>query len=155
MATGNITIRKENMKARWFLYWAMLVSSLLAVLYVKNKKMYVQQSRSWYIGKTIIECIMLVLAAAFLPVLLVIYTSVYITRNIRKPAFKIGAGFIVGTMLMVTLNWALELVVLAGAFAVNLISDDFLQFLDERRIKRALEIERKRRDIDEQEGIAS
>lgn len=128
----------EAMKRRWFLYWTALVSMLLAVLYIKNKKMYIQHDKTWYISKTVIECIMLILAAAFLPALLVIYTSVYITRKIKRPAFKIGAGFAVGVLLMPILTWALELVVLAAAFSVNLISDDFLEALHERRAKREL-----------------
>jgi hypothetical protein len=126
------------MKLRWGLYWAALVAALFGVLIIKNQKTHHDKTRHWQMSKSIIECILLVLAAAFMPAILVVYSSMYFTQWIKRPAFRIGAGFIIGTILMMTVGWALELLVLAGCFAINLISDDFLNFLDERRMKRGV-----------------
>jgi hypothetical protein len=123
---------------KWILYWCGLIAALFSVLWFKNKKSYTDKTKQWQFGKSIIECILLVLAAAFMPAILVVYASMYFTQWIRRPAFRIGAGFIIGTILMMTLGWALELLVLAGCFAINLISDDFLSFMEERRIKRGI-----------------
>ena len=123
---------------KWYIYWAALVSCLLGVLYTKNKKMYSDKPRQWYIGKSLIECVLLVIAAAFMPAILVVYASMMITKNIQRPAFRIGVGFVVGTVLMMTMGWILELLVLVGAFAINLVSDDFLGFMAERKQKRGV-----------------
>ena len=56
----------------------------------------------------------------------------------KAPSIQIGAGFIIGTILMMSVGWALELLVLAGAYAINLISEDFLGAFEERRKKRNL-----------------
>jgi len=125
------------MKLRWYAYWVVLVGSLFGVLYWKNNRSH-NKPRRFVLGKSTIECVMLVLASIFMPAILVVYSSMYFTRWIKRPAFKIGAGFIVATILATTLGWALELLVLAGAFSVNLISDDFLGFMEERRVKRGL-----------------
>jgi hypothetical protein len=122
---------------KWYLYWVGLVSALFGVLYWKNNRAH-NKPRRFVLGKSSIECVMLVLASIFMPAILVVYSSMYFTRWIKRPAFKIGAGFIVGTILMTTVGWALELLVLAGAFSINLISDDFLSFLEERKMKRGI-----------------
>lgn len=123
---------------KWILYWIALIASLFSVLLFKNRRSYTDKTKHWQLGKSIIECILLVLAAAFMPAILVVYASMYFTMWIKRPAFRIGAGFIIGTVLLMTLGWALELLVLAGAFAINLISDDFLSFMEERRVKRGI-----------------
>ena len=126
------------MKIRWFLYWTLLCSALAGVLLWKNNKFYPTETKQWKAGKSAIEFVMLILATTFLPAILVVYSSMFFTKGIKRPGIKIGAGFLVGTILMMSVGFALELLVLAGAFAVNLISDDFLSLMEERRIKRGI-----------------
>jgi hypothetical protein len=123
---------------KWILYWTGLFGALFGALYWKNSRGYVDKTRRWYLGKSLIEGIMLVSAAAFMPAILVVYASMWMVSYIKRPALKIGAGFVIGTLLMMSVGWALELLVLTGVFAVDLISDDFLGYMEERRIKRGV-----------------
>ena len=130
--------REKPMK--WYAYWTALVAALFGVVYFKNIRTYRDKTRYWQLGKSIIESILLVIAAAFMPAILVVYGSMYLTQNIKRPAIRIGIGFFVGTALMMTIGWALELLVILGAFAINLISDDFLGYLQERKLQRGVAI---------------
>lgn len=124
------------MRYRWYMYWISLISALFGLLLFKNKRNHSDKSWHWNLGKSTIECILLVLAAAFMPAILVVYAANYFTLPIEKPAYKIGLGFIIGTTLMACLAWALEILVIVGVFAIDLLSDTFLTSLKERREKR-------------------
>lgn len=124
---------------KWISYWFILISALFGILIWKNKA-HRDKTRRWQISKSIIECILLILAACFLPAILVVYGSMFLTQKIQRPSLKIGVGFVLGTVLMMTIGWALELLVILGAFAINLISDDFLGYLQERKLQRGVAI---------------
>lgn len=71
-----------------------------------------------------------------MPMIICVYGASWVTQRFQRPAVKIGVGFAVGTILMLSMSWALELVVLVGVFAIDLISDDFLGYLKERKENR-------------------
>jgi hypothetical protein len=121
---------------KWHAYWVGLVSLLFGALYFKNIHNHPDKTGQWRLGKTAIECILLILAAAFMPAILVIYASFYFTRNIKRPGFKMVAGVAIGTSLMMIVGWALEILVLIGVFSIDLLSNDFLSYYKERQEKR-------------------
>jgi hypothetical protein len=123
---------------KWTLYWAGLVTILFGLLYLKNTKMTVLKDKPWYWPpiKTLVEGLLLITAAAFSPIIIVAYSTYYLTKWIKRPGFKIGAAFVVGTALSSILGWALEVIVLTGIFSVNLLSDDFIGFYEARRMER-------------------
>ncbi|MGC1580447.1 MAG: hypothetical protein WA766_03135 [Candidatus Acidiferrales bacterium] len=121
---------------KWKLYWAALVAALLGVCYFKNTRNYRNKTTTWKAGKSLIECGLLVLAAAFAPILLAIYGSMLITQKIQRPAIRVGVGFLTGIGLTLLLSSFLELVVLLGVFSIELLSGDFLGYWQERRDKR-------------------
>lgn len=118
---------------KWSVYWTALVGALLGVLWLKNSHTHKDKTTQWNLGKSIIECILLVLAVAFMPAIIAIYGSMWITKGIKRPGIKILVGFSVGTVLMIVMGWALEILVLVGVFSIDVLSDDFLSFMKERR----------------------
>jgi len=118
---------------KWSLYWTALISLLFGALYTKNYFNHKDKTIQWNLGKSIIECVLLVLAVAFMPAVIAIYGSMWITKGIKRPGFKILVGFSVGTALMLIMGWALEILVLIGVFGIDILSDDFLSFIKERR----------------------
>jgi len=124
------------MKLKWYIYWTILVSVLLGTLYTKNHLNHKNRTWHWNAGKSLIECGLLVLAAAFAPILLAIYGSMLITQKIQRPAIRVGIGFLTGIGLTLLLSSFLELVVLLGVFSIELLSGDFLGYWQERRDKR-------------------
>jgi len=125
---------------KWYLYWTTLVALLLGGLYTKNQYKHKQKSIQWKIGKSVIECALLVLAVIFMPPVLVVYGSMWATKKITRPGFRIAASFTVGTLLMLTIGWALEVLVLVGIFSIDMISDDFLGYMHERRAQKEAEM---------------
>jgi len=103
---------------------------------MKNQRTHRDKTRQWQIGKSAIECVLVILAAVFLPMILVVYGSMWATRKIEKPGFRIAASFTVGTILTLTMGWALELLVLMGVFSVDMLSDDFLAYMNQRKQQR-------------------
>lgn len=121
---------------KWHAYWVALIGLLFGALYWKNARTHKDKTRQWRVGKSAIECILLVLAAAFMPAILVVYGSMYFTKNIKRPAFRIAAGVAIGTGLMMIVSWALEFLVILGVFSIDLLSNDFLGYMKERQVKR-------------------
>ncbi len=118
---------------KWSVYWTALVGALFGALYLKNNHNHKDKTVQWNLGKSIIECVLLVLAVAFMPAVIAIYGSMWITKGIKRPGFKILVGFSVGTALMIIMGWALEVLVLIGVFGIDILSDDFLGFMAERK----------------------
>lgn len=118
---------------KWSVYWTALVGALLGALYLKNNHNHKDKSLQWNLLKSCSECILLVLAVAFMPAIIAIYGSMWITKGIKRPGIKILVGFSVGTALMLIMGWALEILVLIGVFSIDVLSDDFLSFMNERR----------------------
>jgi asparagine N-glycosylation enzyme membrane subunit Stt3 len=123
---------------KWYAYWAGIIAFLFGALYLKNAHRHQDKTCQWNLSKSAIECIMLVLATAFMPAILVVYGSMWLTKGIKRPAFRMGAGVAIGTILMMLVGWALEVLVLLGVFSINLISDDFLGYMKERQEKRGV-----------------
>ncbi len=115
------------------LYWIGLIGCLFGLLYWKNRRGYVDKTRRWYFSKSFIECGMLVLAAIFMPAIIVAYAAMWITSFFKRPSLRIGIGFAVSTILFMSIGWALEVLVIVGVFAIDLISDDFLGYLEQRQ----------------------
>lgn len=123
---------------KWILYWTSLLGLLFGGLYLKNRHRHSDKTRQWQLGKSAIEMCLLALAAALMPAIIVAYASMWATKNIQRPAFRIGAGFMIGTLLFMTIGSVLEILVIVGIFAIDLVSDDYLDFLKERRQKRGV-----------------
>lgn len=119
---------------RFKLYWAALVSALIGVVYWKNHRMYRDKSRKFKLVKTGIESSILASAAAWLPAFFVVYGTAYTTKPLEKrPYIRMGVAAVVGITLMVSMTYVLELVVLLGVWAIELLSQDFIAFMKERR----------------------
>lgn len=126
---------------KWYLYWTGLVAFLLGLLYYKNTQTNRGRTREWNIGQTIVEGVLIILAAAFMPPILIIYGSMWLTRSIQRPVLKAGASFIVSTILMVFLGTMLEVLIVLGVLSVGMVSEDFLKMLKERRDKRPVNLQ--------------
>lgn len=127
---------------KWYLYWATLITALLGVLWYKNRHFYPKQTKKWNAGKSLIECGLLVLAAAFMPLILTAYGGYWVTKRIARPGYRIAVGFCTGILMMLMITNFLELVVLIGVFAIEILTgeDGFLGHLEERRLQRDLKM---------------
>lgn len=130
---------------RWKMYWITLLAILGGVLYYKNYRAHTDKTRKWLISKTMIEGTLLVLAASFAPVLLIIFGSLAINNWIAvkfpslqgKTAITAIIGFFAGSILMLASGFILEIPVLIGVIGIGMLSNDFLAIYYARREKRA------------------
>jgi hypothetical protein len=123
---------------KWYLYWLTLITALLGILWYKNRRYYPTRTKKWNAGKSLIEGGLLVMAAAFLPAILAVYGGYWVTQRIERPAYKIGVGFFTSIVMMLMLTNFLELVVLIGVFAIEIVSSTFLEHLREQKEKRGV-----------------
>ena len=126
----------RSMAFRWRIYWVGLIAALLGLLWFKNKKYYPDKGWRWTGGKSILECLGLVVSAIYMPALIVAYASIWLTRNIKHQYIKLAASVIVSIPLMLMGNLLLEGLIIIGAFAIELLSSDVIRYYRERRNKR-------------------
>lgn len=121
---------------RWKMYWIALISALFGVVLWKNYRLYNEKTRRFKLTKTLIEVPALILSAAYLPALLVVYGSMWVANKFKRPAIKTLIGFAVGTVLMIMGGYFLEGLVIVGVIGIELLSHDVLEIYDQRRVKR-------------------
>lgn len=122
---------------KWRAYWAALIAALFGVVLFKNYRYYKDRSNSFKLSKTAAETGLLASAAAWMPGLLIVYGSAWATKPLeRRPYLRMGIAAVASVVLMVTTTYVLELTVLIGVFAIELLTGDFVRYLDERKQKR-------------------
>ena len=98
------------------------IALLLSLAYWKNSFSYKSKPRNWRIGKSIIDCVLVVLSALYLPALLVGWCVMWLTRPIRRRGIQITLAVIVGIALASIGGVALEILCILGIFAVDLLT---------------------------------
>lgn len=123
---------------KWKMYWVTIIAALGSIVLWKNYRNYKDKSTKFKITKSAIETGIVGASAAWLPGLLVVYTSAWSTKPLeKKPFIRMGAAAIISILLMLSGTYVLELLVIAGVFSIDLLSNDFLAYWEERKSKRA------------------
>lgn len=125
-----------NTLIKWRVYWASMLTGLCIVLLIKNWYMYTNKNWRFKIGKSIIEGVLLVAFAVWIPAFLVVYSSMWLTQRIDRPAIRTAASILAGIGLTVLGGRFLEALVIMGCFGIELLSRDFLSYYREHREQR-------------------
>ena len=119
------------------------VAALFGLAYWKNTFSYGFKTRKWRLGKSVVDCSLVVLAALYLPALLVGWTVMWLTSIIRRPGIRVTLSILAGIVFASIGGVALEVLCVLGILAVDLLTghngvygwwkqqipEDFLSFL--------------------------
>src|SRR6266404_2151828 len=121
-------------------YWASLFGLLGLALWLKNRKQYRDKTWQWYSTKSLIELVVIGLAAFWLPAVLIIYvvnwivTSIFGTLNHRT--LVICLNIVLNVTLAILATFAMEVIMIGSIFGIGRVSEEFLLFLEERKLRR-------------------
>jgi hypothetical protein len=123
---------------KWLALWAAAIAVLAGLLFWKNSSLYPSKSRRWCAGKSFADLALILVAAAYLPALLITWCVMWITKPIKSPGLRATAGILVGAvlgLLSTAATGVMELVVLVSAFAIDIVTGHggFLGHLDRYR----------------------
>jgi polyferredoxin len=108
------------MKTAWLAFWAVAITIVGGLLFWRNTKRYRLKSAVWRMGKSIVELLILVALAAFLPALLIAWIVLWICKPIKRPWARAIVGVVSGIGLALCSHVALEILVILGAFGIDL-----------------------------------
>jgi hypothetical protein len=125
------------MKLRLF-FWIALCSLISGLLVWRNAKVYPLRSVAWRAAKSASEIAVLLLSALRLPVVLITWCCIWLTRPIRTPWIKATVGAVVGVILSATAMYSMELLLILGVLSIDDITGEREGFLRNfRRAKQA------------------
>jgi len=106
------------------LYAAMVVGivALYSLAFWKNARSYAHKSRNWRLGKSAIDCSLVITAALYLPALLVGWTVMWLARPIKRRGIQVTLAIVLGILLSSIGGVALEILCVLGIFAVDLLT---------------------------------
>ena len=126
------------MKLR-LIFWIVLGSLISGLLFWRNTKIYPFRSRAWRAAKSASEIAVLLLWALRLPVVLITWCCIWLTRPIRTPWIKATVGAIAGVILTAASLYSLELLLILGTLGIDDITGEREGFLKNfRRAKQAV-----------------
>jgi hypothetical protein len=116
------------MKLR-LIFWIVLSACLCGLLFWRNTKIYPLRSVIWRATKSASEIAVLVLTALRLPVVLITWCCIWLTRPIRTPWIKATVGAVVGVILSATALYSMELLLILGVLSIDDITGEREGFL--------------------------
>ena len=125
------------MKLR-LIFWLVLGSLISGLLFWRNRKIYPLKPVAWRIVKSAGEIAVLLLSALWLPVVLITWCCIWLTRPVRTPWIKATVGAVVGVILSAAALYSMELLLILGALSIDDITGEREGFLKNfRRAKQA------------------
>jgi len=113
--------------SKWHAYWIGLAAALLAVNFWRNRRKYRVESRLWCTGKSLADTSLVCLLAVFCPPLLIAYSVLWLAQFVSdEPIWKTTFSILAGISLAAVGGWFLEIVIVIGLFAVDLVTSRFL-----------------------------
>jgi hypothetical protein len=111
----------------WKTFWTACVAILVGLAFWRNRKSY-KRSNVWCLIKSLID-VALVLGMAFrLPMLLGAYVIMWLTKPLNhRPVLRIAYGALIGIAIAFLSGFAIEFVVLAGIFAIDMVTGGALR----------------------------
>ena len=110
-------------------FLSVLIAAVSGLLFWRNSQRYPSKTILWRALKSAIELGLVLLTALRLPMLLISWCCLWLTRPIQTPWIKVTVGVIAGTVLGFMSMYVLELLILAGVFSVDEITGDREGFL--------------------------
>jgi len=106
------------------LYVAMFlgIAALFGLSLWKNWYSYGYKTWKWRAGKSAIDVTLIVLAALYLPALLVGWSVMWMTRNIARRGVQITLAVLLGVLFSTIGGVALEILCILGIFSVDLLT---------------------------------
>lgn len=111
------------MKLR-LLFWIVLSACISGLLFWRNAKIYPFRSVAWRAAKSASEIAVLLLSALRLPVVLIAWCCIWLTRPIRTPWIKATVGAIVGVILSAAALYSMELLLILGVLSIDDITGE-------------------------------
>ena len=106
------------------IFWLLLSSLISGILYWRNTRLYPSKSITWRVGKVFAEIVLLLLSALRLPVVLISWCCVWLTRPIQTPWIKVTVGALSGLFLGFLALYAMEFLILLGVFSIDDITGE-------------------------------
>jgi len=116
------------MKLR-LIFWIVLSACLSALLFWRNTKIYPLRPATWRAAKSAVEIAVLLLWALRLPVVLITWCCIWLTRPIRTPWIKATVGAIAGVILSAAALYSLEVLLLLSVLSIDDITGERQGFL--------------------------
>lgn len=116
-------------------FWGVLLTLVSTLLFWRNTRRYPARSVIWRIVKSASEIVLLLLSALRLPVVLISWCSVWLSKPIETPWIRATFGAIAGIILGFLALYAMELLILIGVFSIDDITGEREGFL--RNLQRA------------------
>jgi hypothetical protein len=104
---------------QWKWFWVALWSLLIGSVFTRNMFKYKDQPIWWNLGKSLLDTIVIVLSALFLPPFLIATDVAWIISFAKKKWLKITIGIASSVILGVVSAYAMEVVILLGIFGVD------------------------------------
>lgn len=101
-------------------FWIAALAVVGGLLFWRNTKRYRRKSVTWRLGKSVVELLVLILTAAFLPALLIVWLVSWATRPIKTPWLRTTIGVLTGVLFGFVSNVAVEVLVLLGVYCIDM-----------------------------------
>lgn len=113
----------------WIAFWVGLVAGLLGLILWKNWKFNRLESWRWIGLKSVVDFVLILCSAIWLPPLLIAWAGVWITRPIKHPALRATVGVTAGILFAICAAEALEVLALFSIFSIDAVTgqDGFLR----------------------------
>jgi len=112
------------------IFWLTLGAVVSSLLFWQNSKIYRRRSIIWRAGKSAIEVVIILLSAIKLPIVLVSWCTLWITRPIETIWIKVTVVTIAGLILGLLGLYALEVLILVAVFSIDEITGEREGFLN-------------------------
>jgi hypothetical protein len=117
------------MKLLWkvYLFWSAMIALLAGCLWLRNRNLYRLRSIKFVLAKTAADAVLIVLLAAKLPVMLVVWVVTWLTRPLQNPYLRAAIAVAASWTLAGVTTAAFELIVLGAIFAIDDITGGIMK----------------------------
>lgn len=109
---------------RFYLAVGAGILALFGLAYWKNNISYRHKRVRWRIGKSVVDCSLVVLSAVYLPALLVSWSVMWLTRPLKQRGVQMTIAVILGVVFGTISGVALEILCLLGIVSVDLVTGE-------------------------------
>ena|SRR5664280_977201 len=115
------------MSHKWYAYWAALATAMFGVSLWRNWRKYKGRSKKFIFVKAAVDALFVGALAAFCPPLLIAYCVLQLAKYVKGDAiWKTTFSVVAGMTLSAVGGWFVELVLVVGLFAADLVTGRFL-----------------------------
>jgi hypothetical protein len=111
------------------IFWAALGGIISGLLFWRNTRRYPARSVTWRITKSASEIVILLVSALRLPVVLISWCGIWLSRPIETPWIRVTVGAVAVIILSFFALYAMELLILIGVFSIDDITGEREGFL--------------------------